>query len=145
MSSTSSLYGVRIDRMHRLPNTADGNPKWRLHLRDHDGREQIRTTLGDSAVGSSLHASFEGRVVDVLTNGRGDVVDVVDRTESPVALPLSDWRCTAEHTADECGFEPCSYCGCCAHGKALSAGCKTELAPMGMSCPVSDCGCEGMA
>ncbi len=47
------------------------------------------------------------------------------------------------HHADDCHYEQCKYCGCCAHGRTLAAGCKVDAAPYGMRCPVSDCGCEG--
>ena len=60
-------------------------------------------------------------------------------------LPLSDERSTALHTADECKFEQCSYCGCCAHGQPLNIGCKVEGAPSGMNCPNWTCCCEGQS
>lgn len=60
-------------------------------------------------------------------------------------LPLSDWRSSAPHAADECQLEQCRFCGCCCHGKPLATGCKVELAPCDMRCPNSDCGCEGQS
>lgn len=51
------------------------------------------------------------------------------------------WK--TDHTADQCQFEPCDFCGCCAHGKQDAKGCKTSTAPAGMSCPNGDCGCTG--
>ena len=60
-------------------------------------------------------------------------------------LPLSDWRSTAQHLADQCQLEQCAYCGCCCHGKQLAAGCKVDAAPRGMACPNTSCGCEGQA
>lgn len=81
MSNKSSLYGVVITKMHRLPNSLNGNPKWRLHLRDHDGREQIRETLKDTSVALRLGPYWEGRTVDVLTDGRGAVVDIIEKKE----------------------------------------------------------------
>jgi hypothetical protein len=60
-------------------------------------------------------------------------------------LPLTDWRSTKQHTADECGFELCEFCGCCAHGKEQAAGCKMDAAPWGCRCANSECGCEGRA
>jgi hypothetical protein len=48
-----------------------------------------------------------------------------------------------DHTADQCRFETCESCGCCAHGKAHVIGCSTEDAPVGFSCPNDDCGCTG--
>lgn len=47
------------------------------------------------------------------------------------------------HAADDCHFEQCDYCGCCAHGMALRDGCKVDLAPEGMLCPNRACNCEG--
>lgn len=49
-----------------------------------------------------------------------------------------------EHYADDCNYERCTYCGCCAHGRTQRDGCKVDAAPAGMLCPgPHDCGCEG--
>ena len=58
-------------------------------------------------------------------------------------LPLSDWRSTREHTADECRLEQCPGCGCCCHGKTLAAGCPMDDAPLGSQCAGRGCACEG--
>lgn len=61
-------------------------------------------------------------------------------------LPLSDWRSTAPHTADQCNFETCPACGCCAHGKPRATGCLMDDAPYGSQCAEAfrlGCGCEG--
>lgn len=50
-----------------------------------------------------------------------------------------------EHTADQCAFETCDYCGCCAHGKEDAKGCKTSAAPVGLYCPNDLCACRGAA
>lgn len=63
--------------------------------------------------------------------------------ETRATLPLSDFWSTAEHHADECGLEQCGYCKCCVHGKTLRDGCRVDLAPYGMDCPGSGCGCSG--
>ena len=60
-------------------------------------------------------------------------------------LPLSDWKSTKPHTADECALDQCDYCGCCGHGKTLAAGCKVEVAPYGMRCPDTQCACGGLS
>jgi hypothetical protein len=52
-------------------------------------------------------------------------------------------RPPADHSADECSYELCTYCGCCAHGQAPAKGCLVAAAPAGMRCPNVDCGCEG--
>lgn len=62
------------------------------------------------------------------------------------SLPLTDWRSTAPHTADQCNFEVCSDCGCCAHGKSPANGCRLDDAPRGSICASAfshGCACEG--
>lgn len=60
-------------------------------------------------------------------------------------LPVTDWRSTKAHTADQCQFELCEFCGCCAHGKAQAKGCRVDDVPRGFRCPNDLCGCEGRA
>jgi hypothetical protein len=60
-------------------------------------------------------------------------------------FPLSDWRNQEPHTADQCEFELCDFCGCCAHGKPQARGCKMDNAPYGCQCANHLCGCEGRA
>lgn len=64
-----------------------------------------------------------------------------------IDLPLTDWRSTKPHTAEECEFELCKGCGCCAHGKTRAMGCPMDLAPHGAQCGGSydGCCCEGRA
>lgn len=58
-------------------------------------------------------------------------------------VAAQDWT-KVEHTADQCQFETCSACGCCAHGKEHVIGCSTTLdEPLGAECPNPDCGCKG--
>jgi hypothetical protein len=57
----------------------------------------------------------------------------------------SDWA-KVDHTADQCQFEECPSCGCCAHGKEHVIGCSTTLdRPLGTECPNTDCACRGGA
>lgn len=57
--------------------------------------------------------------------------------------PVNDWA-KVDHTADQCQFEECPSCGCCAHGKEHVIGCSTTLdRPLGTECPNSDCACKG--
>jgi Rad3-related DNA helicase len=57
--------------------------------------------------------------------------------------PATDWS-KVDHTADQCQFEECPSCGCCAHGKEHVIGCSTTLdRPLGTECPNSDCACKG--
>lgn len=68
------------------------------------------------------------------------------QTAARLELPLSDWRCTRPHTADECDFERCSCCGCCAHGQPQASGCLMDNAPRGSQCGNAfshGCACEG--
>ncbi len=61
-------------------------------------------------------------------------------------LPLTDWRSTAPHTADQCNCEVCPDCGCCAHGKPRASGCPMDGAPYGSLCGSAfsvGCACEG--
>jgi hypothetical protein len=57
--------------------------------------------------------------------------------------PATDWA-KVDHTADQCQFEECPSCGCCAHGKEHVIGCSTTLdRPLGTECPNTDCACKG--
>jgi hypothetical protein len=64
---------------------------------------------------------------------------------SAAELPLSDWRCTRDHVAEDCNLERCENCGCCVHGKTQAAGCPIDDAPFGAQCSNRNCGCEGQS
>lgn len=84
----------------------------------------------------------ELRVVD------GMLASKPDESENPFRMPedrapATDWA-KVDHTADQCQFEECPACGCCAHGKEHVIGCSTTLdRPLGTDCPNPDCACKG--
>lgn len=65
--------------------------------------------------------------------------------ETRRALPLTDWRSTAPHTANECRLDQCPGCGCCAHGVTVATGCRVDAGPAGTVCDGPGCGCANEA
>ncbi|MGV8847013.1 hypothetical protein [Tessaracoccus sp.] len=84
--------------------------------------------------------------VPAMRHSSATPVQIADQMAARRAvLPLTDWKSTAQHTADQCQLQQCTYCGCCCHGKQVDVGCRVVDAPTGMRCPDSDCGCQGTA
>ncbi len=62
---------------------------------------------------------------------------------------MSEYTTTQPHYADDCGFERCEHCGCCAHGMTQRVGCPVDDLPRGYRCLADrypgTCGCVGLA
>ena len=58
-----------LTRLERRPNSRDGNPTWRLHL---DTYGSV-TTKRDAQVGHLISPGWEGDLVRLTLDGRGQV------------------------------------------------------------------------
>ena len=75
----STAVSGTITAVHRLPNSGDGNPRWRLDVQFGDAERGQFYTEKNSQVGHLISPRSVGRAVTLYCNAKAAVIGLVNQ------------------------------------------------------------------